>query len=170
MPLFAHGRWVEDPWRHLADDEPLGDVASVTVSLNRLLGPEGPAVLAHPGRLGVRLATEDRVESLEPFLCRLGLIVVVFANFADGRGFSTARILRRRLAWRGELRAAGRIFVDQYSFLRRCGFDSFEVPDERVASWHPDNVAIPLAYRTDSEGGVASIWRLRHNRCREPRP
>ena len=34
----------------------------------------------------------------------------------------------RRLGFDGELRATGQVLCDQYLFMRRCGFDAFEVP------------------------------------------
>lgn len=170
MPLFAHGSWIEDPWLHLGDDEPVPALGMVTVSLARLLGPEGPALLARDDWIGVRLAGGERAESLEPVLGRLGLVVFVFASFTDGRPFSEARILRERYRFRHGIRAAGDVFVDQFAFLRRCGFDSFEVPPSRVAAWRPERVAVPLVYQTDRRGGALSVWRLRHGRMPQPQP
>lgn len=63
---------------------------------------------------------------------RLGLIVVRFAAYADGRGFTLGR--RLRLAgYAGRLRAAGPLTADQYAMARRVGFDEVEIPDEIAA-------------------------------------
>ncbi len=52
------------------------------------------------------------------------LVEVDFPRFRDGRGYSSARILREA-GYTGEIRAAGDVLVDQMLFMRRCGFDSF---------------------------------------------
>ncbi len=72
----------------------------------------------------VRLEAGEDARALLPFLDRLQLVEVSFPTFRDGRGYSAARILREA-GYRGELRAAGDVLVDQIAFMRRCGFDSF---------------------------------------------
>lgn len=47
-----------------------------------------------------------------------------FPKFSDGRAFSQAVMLRRRLGFKGELRATGDVLVDQVVQMRRSGFDS----------------------------------------------
>ena len=54
-------------------------------------------------------------------------VEVNFPKFGDGRGYSIARLLRERRAYRGELRAVGHITRDLLLFLERCGFDAFEL-------------------------------------------
>ena len=80
---------------------------------------------ARDGRTGVWLAAMDEPADIAPDLHRLALIAVRFVNFADGRGYSIARLLRERYGWRGELRAIGDVQRDQIFYLTRCGFDAF---------------------------------------------
>ena len=47
-----------------------------------------------------------------------------FPKFTDGRAYSQAFLLRRRLGFTGELRATGDVLVDQLQLMRRSGFDS----------------------------------------------
>ena len=47
-----------------------------------------------------------------------------FPKFSDGRAFSQAFLLRRRLGFRGEIRATGDVLVDQLVQLQRTGFSS----------------------------------------------
>ncbi len=47
-----------------------------------------------------------------------------FPNFADGRAFSQALMLRRRCGFQGDIRATGDVLVDQLSQMHRCGFSS----------------------------------------------
>jgi uncharacterized protein (DUF934 family) len=82
----------------------------------------------HRGRLGVRLAPADAVEELEAVLPALGVVAVEFPSPGEGRGYSTGRLLRERLGFRGELRAVGAgVRQDQIFLLARCGFDAFEL-------------------------------------------
>jgi uncharacterized protein (DUF934 family) len=53
------------------------------------------------------------------------VIAVDFPVFRDGRGFSTAALLRQRLGWSGELQAIGDVLIDQLLQLSRVGFDTF---------------------------------------------
>jgi len=46
-----------------------------------------------------------------------------FPKFTDGRAYSQAVLLRRRLGYRGLLRATGEVLIDQLLQLQRCGFD-----------------------------------------------
>jgi len=92
--------------------------------------------------LGVRLGPVDEPEALSPYLDRLPLIAVEFPSFKDGRGFSTAFLLRSRFGYRGDLRAVGDVLVDQLWFLRRVGFSSFvlradQEPETAVALLRP---------------------------------
>lgn len=47
-----------------------------------------------------------------------------FPKFTDGRAFSQAFLLRRRLGFKGEIRAVGDVLVDQVVQMQRSGFDS----------------------------------------------
>jgi phosphoadenosine phosphosulfate reductase len=76
---------------------------------------------------GVRIEPADRVEQLSGHLDGVSRIDVAFPGFRDGRGYSSARILRARLGYRGELRAVGDVLLDQLHFMARAGFDAFEV-------------------------------------------
>jgi len=46
-----------------------------------------------------------------------------FPKFSDGRAFSQAFLLRRRLDFKGEIRALGDVLVDQLAQMERSGFD-----------------------------------------------
>jgi uncharacterized protein (DUF934 family) len=78
--------------------------------------PEGPMLVLDN--------TED-VTRLGDRLAGVTLIVLNFPKFTDGRAYSQARLLRERVGYTGELRAAGQVYIDQIPFMLRCGFDSF---------------------------------------------
>lgn len=51
-------------------------------------------------------------------------IDLVFPKFTDGRAFSQAFLLHRRLGFQGEIRATGDVLVDQLVQMQRSGFSS----------------------------------------------
>lgn len=114
-----------DPWQFLAEADCVHSSGDIVVSSARLLA-QSEALLAHNGRIGVILQPTDGPQALVPFLPRLDLIVVNFPAFRDGRGFSSAALLRQRFHYRGELRATGDFLRDQIFFLLRVGFDAFD--------------------------------------------
>jgi uncharacterized protein (DUF934 family) len=81
------------------------------------------------GRVGVWLAPDEDPALIADSLGALALVAVHFPQFTDGRGYSTARLLRERYGWKGELRAIGDVQRDQLYYLGRCGFDAFELND-----------------------------------------
>jgi len=130
-------------------------------------GPQEAPVVTLESFLDESNATAVRIEpgedarDLLPHLDRLSLIEVAFPAFRDGRGYSSARILREA-GYKGELRAQGDVLVDQIGYMRRCGFDSF-APDA------PLNEAVVERALTTFENayqGAADeqtpIWKLRH--------
>ncbi len=93
-------------------------------------GPETRSATLAPEDL-----TPDLVQNLVPRLPDLDLIRVPFASFADGRGFTLARALRR-MGYAGRLRAVGHVLADQYAMARRAGFDEVEI-DAALAARQP---------------------------------
>lgn len=79
--------------------------------------------------LRIDLGPDGRPEDIAPYLDRIGMIRIAFPGFADGRGFTLARELRRR-GFAGRLRAAGHILSDQFRLARSCGFDDVEISTE----------------------------------------
>ncbi|WP_343518256.1 DUF934 domain-containing protein [Sphingomonas sp.] len=119
------------------------------------------AFLDQSNATAVRIEAGEDARELIPYLDRLALIEIDFPRFRDGRGYSSARILREA-GYTGELRASGDVLVDQMLFMRRCGFDSF-APDAPI-----DPVALEGAlsrfdyvYQTAADDAVP-VWKLRH--------
>ncbi|MEM8120240.1 DUF934 domain-containing protein, partial [Morganella morganii] len=89
--------------------------------------------------LGVWLDADEEPESIAGDLDRFQVIAVNFPAFTDGRGFSSARLLRERYGYKGEIRAIGDVLRDQLFFMRRCGFDAYAIradrsPEDALAS------------------------------------
>ncbi len=49
-------------------------------------------------------------------------VVLQFPAFTDGRAFSQAFLLRRRLGFAGQIRAVGDVLIDQLAQMQRTGF------------------------------------------------
>lgn len=132
--FIRHGRVEHDPWRFVGLDA-AEDLATL---------PEGGIVvplavwkarrdelLARPQAVGVWLAPADEPAELAADVATLPLVAVHFPKFTDGRGYSTAVLLRRRFGFRGELRAFGDVGRDQLFYLKRSGFDAFSLAPHR---------------------------------------
>jgi uncharacterized protein (DUF934 family) len=138
MPLLLRdGQVVTDDWQYLlaleaAAVDPAAAPALI-VPFARWTG-EHDRWAAHPGRLGVVLQPADKVEHLARDLERFTLIAAEFPGPTDGRGYTQGRLLRERYRFSGELRAAGYVRRDQLFLLARCGFNSFELPDDQLAT------------------------------------
>ena len=109
----------------------------------------------------VRIEPGDDARALIPHLDRLALIEVTFPAFRDGRGYSSARILREA-GYAGELRAAGDVLVDQVTFMKRCGFDSF-APNAPLDAAVVEKLGtiFPDVYQRAADAAVP-VWKLRH--------
>lgn len=88
-------------------------------------------LLAHAGKLGVQLAADEQPERIVADLPRLALVAIEFPNFADGRGYTYAYLLRERYGFTGEVRAVGDVFRDTMFYQMRCGFDAFAVREDK---------------------------------------
>ncbi len=88
------------------------------------------------GEVGIWLATHELLEYLIqqlPDLNTLPIIAVFVERFADGRIFSLGTLLRTRYDYKNELRAFGDVLRDQLFFLKRSGFTSFVIRQDRSA-------------------------------------
>ncbi|ACC71409.1 DUF934 domain-containing protein [Paraburkholderia phymatum] len=75
--------------------------------------------------IGVWLAPDSEPVDIVADFDKLALIAVDFPVFRDGRGYSTARLLRERYGYKGEIRAIGDVLRDQIRFYERCGFNAY---------------------------------------------
>lgn len=143
MPLLKEGTIVDDPWQH---------GGGTLVDLEAWHGGRD-ALIAHNAPLGLALKPGDAVETLGDDVHRFALIALDFPTFTDGRLYSAARLLRERCGYTGELRATGDVQRDQLSFLKRCGFDAFEIGhDNAVQDFAAAVAEISVVYQPVSSG------------------
>ena len=70
------------------------------------------------------LVLANDVNALEANLDGITQVDLHFPNFTDGRAFSQAYLLRRRLKFAGDIRATGDVLIDQLVQMQRTGFTS----------------------------------------------
>ncbi|KGG92485.1 DUF934 domain-containing protein [Comamonas thiooxydans] len=70
------------------------------------------------------LVLANDVNALEVNLDGIAQVDLHFPNFTDGRAFSQAYLLRRRLKFAGDIRATGDVLIDQLVQMERTGFSS----------------------------------------------
>ncbi len=132
MALIKLGRVVDDPWLTLAEGDAVPAEGAVIVGLERWRA-EREALLQRGAPLGLRLDCDQPPSLIADDLDAFDVVALEFPKFTDGRAYSSARLLRERFGFEGELRAVGEVLRDQFLFMQRCGFDAFEVADQRAA-------------------------------------
>jgi uncharacterized protein (DUF934 family) len=133
MPNIIKGsEIVADDWKVLDKDTALDSVledGKLIVPLQYWLANN--EALNVRGDIGVWLDSDEDTDSIEDNCNNLPVIAINFPNFADGRGYSYARLLREKYGYTGELRAIGDVLKDQLFFLKRCGFDAYAIRVDR---------------------------------------
>jgi uncharacterized protein (DUF934 family) len=126
---------VADDWQVLRLDE--------GQSAEQALVPDGKVIvplavwqaqqasLASRAPIGVWLGADERPEALKDQLDKFAVVAVDFPKFTDGRGYSIAYNLRKRLGYTGELRAIGDVLRDQLFSMHRVGFDAYATRPDR---------------------------------------
>lgn len=163
--LYRAGGFVADDWLMLSDEDAVPETGRVILPLARFLELAG-AGRAEP-RYAVLVKAHEDPQDLAAYLPGLELVAVAFEKFSDGRGYSTARLLRQRLGFTGEIRAVGDVLLDQIPLMRRVGFDSFAVSHEPTirALEAGHDVGVPLylqpSERSDEVPAGARYWARR---------
>ena len=164
VKIIKNGAVIDDSWQvlRLAEGEAAGTVAL----------PEGPALVPlavwqerradllarqqqHGWPLGVWLAPNEGPEAISDDLKLFAVIGVDFPKFVDGRGYSTARLLRSRYGYTGELRSIGDVQRDQLFYQRRVGFDAFAVrPDHDIEAAVKGLDVFDAAYQHSTDANI----------------
>jgi uncharacterized protein (DUF934 family) len=87
--------------------------------------------LSKRAELGVWIAPDERFDALKGEADRFAVIAVDFPKFNDGRGYSIAFNVRKRLGYTGELRAIGDVLRDQLFSMSRVGFNAYATRQDR---------------------------------------
>ena len=148
--LIKHGTAAVDTWTTLeiAESEapetvalPAGDVI---LPLAVWQARKAEIISCHK-RIGLLIQPDERVEDVAADLDYFVVIAVNFPKFVDGRGYSTASLLRQRYHYQGELRAVGDVLHDQLFYMQRVGFDSYALKDGKNAVYAIEAGFIPFS-------------------------
>lgn len=167
MPkIIKHGKILNDDWQvlRLAEGQAPESVAlpGGKVLLPLAVWQGRQAELAGRPEVGVWLDSAEPAEALAADVPRLPVIAVNFPKFADGRGYSTAALLRTRYGFGGELRAIGEVLRDQFFFLVRCGFDALQPAEGKYTDAQLEASLASLADFSEPYQGAVDqppVWR-----------
>jgi len=164
MALIRDGRLVADPFVDVSGADTVPATGPVIVSLPQWqAGRE--TLLARNEPVGVRLRSDQHPGALAADLPRLAVIALEFPKFRDGRAYTYARLLRERYGYTGEIRAVGDVLQEQLTFMRRCGFDSFDlVSPDPAGAWAAVCGDHTVFYQGTGASSVR-VWDLRHPRA-----
>jgi uncharacterized protein (DUF934 family) len=125
MPqLLKDGNVIDNSWQLVDTDTdglPQGDILVSTSQWHK----QKNVLADRAGAVGVWIDSDEEIEAFADGIIDLPVIAINFPKFADGRGFSLARLLRERYGYSGEIRAIGEIIRDQLFLMQRCGFNAF---------------------------------------------
>jgi uncharacterized protein (DUF934 family) len=157
MPLIKANGIADDLWTFVKDEEQLPPEGAIIVTLARWQANRDQLV-ARPNPLGIRLKSDQAPSTISGDIERFDVIALEFPKFTDGRAYSSARLLRERHGFRGELRAVGNVLRDQLAFMRRCGFDSYEIPETAdAAAWAGSLRGLSVVYQPATDGRQTAL-------------
>ena len=161
MPLLKDGKLVDYLWQFVEDNSDLPENGDIVVSLNRWF-EDNDELGGRDGLVGVKLNSDQSPAQLVDALDRIALIAVDFPAFTDGRSYSSARLLRERYGYQGQIRATGEVLLDQYGFMLRCGIDEVQISDiDDASEWLSAASKMSRHYQPAADG-VSAIWAKRH--------
>ena len=133
--IIKHREVVDDDWSVLKLDE--GQTAeTVEVPAGKIIVPLAVwqaqrDTLVQRAEIGVWLPSDALATAIKDDLDKFKVIAIDFPKFSDGRGYSIAFNLRKRLGYMGELRAIGDVLRDNLFQMQRCGFNAYATRQDR---------------------------------------
>lgn len=135
MPkLIKNKQLVENEWHILKDLSELNEHINkkLFVPIDTWLQiPNELINKQNANALGLWLDSDQSCEQLPSDFNKAAAIAINFPLFTDGRAYSIAKDLRVLKHYTGEVRAVGDVLPDQLNAMLRCGFDAFELVDDK---------------------------------------
>lgn len=134
--LIKNQAIIPDTWQALGAAE---DLSSQSLPEGDILFPAAlwqarkNEIISRYKRIGLWLESDADLNTLAEDLHYFMVIAIHFPKFADGRGYSLARLLRERYHYEGEIRAVGDVLHDQLFLMQRVGFDAWALKDGKNA-------------------------------------
>ena len=145
MKLIKNGAVVDPDWFYW---DPATDIdQSIKQIVPAELFLENPQLSA-----GIAINVDTNLEDVTPHLEQISLIVIEFAAYADGRGFSLAHRLRHSFGYTGKIWGSGSLISDQYALALQCGIDAVLVEEkllerQPIEYWQEALASAPTPYR-----------------------
>ncbi|VAW87434.1 Oxidoreductase probably involved in sulfite reduction [hydrothermal vent metagenome] len=128
MQIIKDQKIIDDCWQHLTEEVNITNLpdGNIIVTLN-IWKTAKESLITRQSSLGIKLSSDELLPEILADLNFFELIALDFTPYKDGRHFSTARLLRERHNYKGEIRATGDVLRDQLLYMQRVGFDAFEL-------------------------------------------
>ncbi len=104
-----------------------------TLNLIALYVDNTPAKSLNDAQKAIKIANDNDVAAHSVELGDAQVVELDFPAFSDGRAFSQAVQLRKRLGFNGDIRATGDVLVDQLVQMQRSGFTSAVLREDQNA-------------------------------------
>lgn len=130
MPLINQNGIINDTYTRLDNISNAPESGAVLVNFDYWQANQDD-LRSKFSQIGIIVTVDDDIDVLINQLEEFSCIALHFNVYADGRHYSNARLLKSRHGYQGELRACGEVLRDQLNYMARCGFDTFEVADEK---------------------------------------
>ncbi len=106
---------------------------------------------AAPEAPSARLVLPNDADPRDASLEGISVVELQFPKFSDGRAFSQAFLLRRRLGFAGQIRATGDVLIDQLQQMQRSGFTQAVLrADQDLAHGRAQLARYPDFYQGDA--------------------
>lgn len=167
MALLKNGVVCDDPYIDVSTADEISTDGALVVSVAQWQS-QRDALIRRAAPLGIVLRSHEKPAAIAADLHHFDVIALDFPAFRDGRAYSSARLLRERYGYRGELRAIGDVRLEQLHFMHRVGFNAFLVADkDAVRAWEIAAADIHVWYQPTNDGRP-SVLELRHGDIRRP--
>lgn len=161
MALLKNGMPVDDIFLDVSAAETIPASGAIIVSLDQWQ-TSAEQLIARSEPLGIVLRSHEKPAAIADDVHKFAVIALDFPAFGDGRAYSSARLLRERYKYAGELRAVGDVLLEQLHFMHRVGFDAFALSSEDAArDWQIAASDISVWYQPTNDGRTHAL-RLRH--------
>ena len=161
MALLKNGSVIKDSYTDVSGAELIPDSGAIIISLTQWQEQQD-TLAQRTDPLGIVLRSDEKPELIADDLQHFSVIALDFPAFGDGRAYSSARLLRDRYGYSGELRAIGDVLLEQLHFMNRVGFDAFSINStDAVHDWEVAAADISVWYQPASDGR-SSVLELRH--------
>ncbi|WP_158282714.1 DUF934 domain-containing protein [Aminobacter sp. AP02] len=120
--IDSNANVIEDTWLYPDTSHVPAGAVNFVIPFDVFTGVAAGCAVERP--VGVLVTPQIASGQLAPYLDKIDLVVVQFAEPREIQGLSTAQALRQHHDFKGDIRALGNLLPDQRELLVKCGFSS----------------------------------------------